>query len=57
MLAVVVWSWVASCVHCVKITVRLAGSCRRMGVVDDHLEQCVRFAGVLLGNQPSCFVE
>jgi len=22
-LAVVVWSWVASCVHCVKVTVRL----------------------------------
>jgi len=25
-LAVVVWSWVASCVHCVKVTVRLSNS-------------------------------
>ena len=57
MLAVVVWSMVANCVHSVKVTVPLAGSCRRMGGVDGHLEQWVRFAGVLLGNEHSCFVE
>ena len=34
----------------VKVTVRLAGSCRRVGGVDGHLEQRVRFAGVLFGN-------
>ena len=28
MLDVVVWSWVVSCVQCVKVTVRLAGSCQ-----------------------------
>jgi len=33
-LAVAVWSWAASCVHCVKVTVCLAGSCGRMGGVD-----------------------
>jgi len=33
-LAVVVWSWAASCVHCVKVTVQLAGSCGRKGGVD-----------------------
>ena len=33
-LAVVVWSWGASCVHCVKVVVRLAGSCGRVGGVD-----------------------
>ena len=31
----------------VKVTVRLAGSCRRMGGVYRHLEQWVGFAGVL----------
>jgi len=41
----------------VKVTVQLAGSCRRMGGVDGHLEQWVRFAGVLPGNEPSCFVK
>ena len=30
----------------VKFTVRLAGSCRRVGGVDGHLEQRVGFAGV-----------
>ena len=30
----------------VKVTVRLAGSCRRMGGVDGHLEQWIGFAGV-----------
>ena len=42
--------------HC-EVTVRLAGSCRRMGGADGHLEQWVSFAGVLLGNEPSCFVK
>ena len=56
-LAVVVWTWDMGCVHCVKVTARLAGSCRRMGGVDGQLEQWVRFARVLLGNEPSCFVE
>ena len=41
----VVWSWVVSCLHCVKVTVRLAGSCKRMGRVDGHLQQWVKFAG------------
>ena len=41
----------------VKVTVRLVGSCRRMGKADGHLEQCVGFAVVLLGNEISCFVE
>ena len=36
-----------------KVTVRLAGSCRRMGGVDGHLEQWVGFAGVLFGNEHS----
>ena len=34
----------------VKVAVRLAGSCRRIGGVDGQLEQWVGFAGVLLGN-------
>ena len=33
-LAVVEWSWDASCVHCVKVVVRLARSCGRVGGVD-----------------------
>ena len=41
----------------VKVTVRLAGSCRRMGGVDDHLEQWIGVAGVLLRNEISSFVE
>ena len=45
-----------SCVHCVKVTVRLARSSRSMGGVDDHLEQWVGFAGVFSGNEPSSFV-
>ena len=49
-LAVVLWSCVVSCVHCVKVTFRLARSSRRMGRVDGHPEQ---FAGVLFGNEPS----
>ena len=48
-MAVVVWSWDASCVT-VKVTVRLAGSCRRMGGVAGHLEKWVGFARVLFGN-------
>ena len=36
-----------------KVTVRLAGSCRRVGGFDDHLEQWVGFAGVLFGNELS----
>jgi len=43
-LVVVVWSWVVSCLHGVKFTVRLAGSCRRIGGADGHLQQWVRFA-------------
>ena len=31
MLAVVVLSWDVSCEHCLKVTVRLYGSCRRVG--------------------------
>ena len=38
-----------------KVTVRLAGSCRRMGGVDGRLEQWIGFAGVLLGNEISSF--
>ena len=41
----------------VKVTVRLAGSCRRVGGVDGHLEERVGFAGVLFGNEPSRFVK
>ena len=41
----------------VKVTVQLAGSCRRMGGVDGHLEQWIGVAGVLLGNEISSFVE
>jgi len=41
----------------VKVNVRLAGSCRRVGGVDCHLEQWVGFAGVLFGNEPSRFVK
>ena len=41
----------------VKVTVRLVGSCRRMGGVDGHLEQWIGFAGVLLGNEITSFVE
>jgi len=33
-LAVIVCSWDASCVHCVKVLVRMAGSSRRVGGVD-----------------------
>jgi len=33
-LAVVVWAWDASCVHCVKVVIRLVGSRRRVGGVD-----------------------
>ena len=40
-----------------KVTVRLAGSCRRMGGVDGHLEQWVGFTGVLFGNEHSRFVK
>ena len=40
-----------------KVTVQLAGSCRRVGGVDGHLEQWVGFAGVLFGNEPSRFVK
>ena len=40
-----------------KVTVRLAGSCRRAGVVDGHLEQRAGFAGVLFGNEVSRFVK
>jgi len=36
-LAVVMCSWDASCVHCVKVVVRLAGSFRRVGGVDGYL--------------------
>ena len=35
----------------VKVTVQLAGSCRRMGGADGHLEQWVGFTGVLLENE------
>ena len=45
-----------SCVHCVKVTVRLARSSRSMGGVDDRLEQWVGFAEVFFGNEPSSFV-
>ena len=38
-------------VSTVKVTVRLAGSCRRVGGVEGHLEQRVGFAGVLVGNE------
>jgi len=55
------WLWLCGAgtraVCTVKVTVRLAGSCRRMGGIDGQLEQWIRFAGVLLGNEPSCFVE
>ena len=37
----VVWSWVVSCVHCVKVTVRLAGSVGGFPGVEGHLEQWV----------------
>ena len=40
-----------------KVTVRLAWSCRRMGGVEGHLEQWVGFAGVLFRNEPSRFVK
>jgi len=33
-LAVVKWSWDASCVHSVEVVIRLATSCRRVGGVD-----------------------
>ena len=36
-LAVVVCSWDASCVHCEKVIVRIAGSFRRVGGVDGYL--------------------
>ena len=55
------WLWLcgagtrAACT--VKVTVRLAGPCRRMGGVDVQLEQWVGFAGVLLGNELSFCVE
>ena len=41
----------------VKVTVRLAGSCGWRGGVDGHLEQWVGFAGVLLRNEISSFME
>jgi len=37
----------------VKATVQLAGSCRRVGGV----EQWVGFTGILFGNEPSRFVK
>ena len=40
-----------------KVTVRLARSCRKVGGVDGHLKQWVGFAGVLFGNEPSRFVK
>ena len=55
-LAVVLWICVVSHEHCVKVTVRLVRSSRRMGGVDGHLEQWVGFAGVLFGNEPSSLV-
>ena len=55
-LAVVLWSCVVSCVHCVKVTVRLTRSSKRMGGVDGHLEQWVGFAGFLFGDEPSNLV-
>jgi len=45
-----------SCVHCVKVTVRLTRSSKRMGGVDGHLEQWVGFAGVFVRNEPSSLV-
>ena len=44
-------------VSTVKVTVRLAGSCRRMGGVYGHLEQWVGLAGVLFGDEIFSFVE
>ena len=52
-LAVVLWSCVVSCVHCVKVTFRLARSSRRMEGVVGHLVQLIGFAGVLFENEPS----
>ena len=40
-----------------KVTVRLAGSCGKVGRVDGHLEQWVGFARILFGNEPSRFVK
>ena len=41
----------------VKVTVRLAGSCRRMEGVYSHLEEWVGLAGVLFGDEIFSFVE
>jgi hypothetical protein len=40
-----------------KVPVQLAGSCRRVGGVDGHLEYWVGFAGVLFGKVSSRFVK
>ena len=57
MLAVVVWSWNASCAHGVKFVTRLVGSRMRAGGVDGQLQQWVRFSGVLFRNEFSSFEE
>jgi hypothetical protein len=53
-LAVVLWSRVVSCVHCMKVTVRLAGSCWRMGGVDGQLEQWVTVQNTICDIRRSC---
>ena len=40
-----------------KVTVQQAGSCRRVGGDDGHLEQWVGFTGVLFGNELPIFVK
>ena len=53
-LAMVVCSWFANRVHCMKVIVRLAGSCRRMGGVDGQLEQWVTVQNTICGSRRSC---
>jgi len=56
-LAVIVCSCFANRVNCMKVIVRLAGSCRRMGEVDGQLEQLVTMQNTICGSTRSCSLD